>query len=85
MATYKLPSPSDADGSSAKQHRTSTVLHHHSVHYKQYVPSEGQIESEAVQTMMKRSLALALKHVGFDGADPVAMESFCAEVDECKL
>ncbi|KAK6583140.1 hypothetical protein PZA11_004216 [Diplocarpon coronariae] len=31
--------------------------------------------------LMKRSVALALEHVGFSGATPEAMEAFCAEVD----
>jgi len=59
-------------------------MHRHSTHHKQDIPPQGQIESETVREMVKRSLALVLKHVGFDGADPVAMESFYAEVDECE-
>jgi hypothetical protein len=33
--------------------------------------------------LLVRSIAIALKHVGFDGADPLALEAMCAEVEEC--
>lgn len=34
---------------------------------------------------IRRSIALALQHVGFDGATKEAMESFAAEVDSCTI
>jgi transcription initiation factor TFIID subunit 8 len=34
--------------------------------------------------LLGRSIAIALKHVGFDGADPLALEAMCAEVEECR-
>ncbi len=40
-------------------------------------------DEESAQTMLTRSIALALEAVGFQGADPVAIESFRAETEEC--
>ncbi len=34
--------------------------------------------------LLLRSVALALQHVGFASASPEALESLCAEVDECQ-
>lgn len=35
-------------------------------------------------TLLKRSVALALEHVGFAGAEAEALEAVCAEVDTCQ-
>jgi len=40
-------------------------------------------DEESVQTLLRRSIALVLEAVGFQGADPVAIESFRAETEEC--
>lgn len=37
------------------------------------------------QLGLKRSIALALQHVGFDGATPEAMESYAATVETCMI
>jgi transcription initiation factor TFIID subunit 8 len=34
--------------------------------------------------LLLRAVALALEHVGFDGASPEAMEAMCSEVDTCQ-
>jgi transcription initiation factor TFIID subunit 8 len=34
---------------------------------------------------LRKSIALALKHVGFDGATKEAMEAFTGEVDACEI
>ena len=36
-----------------------------------------------MQFLLTRSIALALEAVGFESADPVAVESFRAETEEC--
>ncbi len=33
--------------------------------------------------LLLRSIALALEHVGFEGASPEALEAFCAEAETC--
>lgn len=40
-------------------------------------------EEESAQELLTRSITLALEAVGFQGADPVALESFRAETEEC--
>lgn len=40
-------------------------------------------DEESVQALLSRSVALALEAVGFDGADPLAIEAFRAEAEEC--
>ncbi|KAL9608400.1 MAG: hypothetical protein Q9167_006763 [Letrouitia subvulpina] len=44
-------------------------------------PAPLQDESLA-HNMLTRSICLALRAVGFDGAGPLVLESFCAEVEE---
>jgi transcription initiation factor TFIID subunit 8 len=33
--------------------------------------------------LLERTIALALQHVGFEGASKESMEAFCSEVDTC--
>lgn len=40
-------------------------------------------DGEVLQSLLTRSIGLALDAVGFEAAEPVAMESFRAEVEEC--
>lgn len=42
-------------------------------------------DGEKPQSLLTRSLALALEVVGFEGAEPMAMESFQAAVEECRI
>lgn len=40
-------------------------------------------DEEAVQSMLMRSIGLALEAVGFEAAAPDAMEAFRVDVEEC--
>lgn len=40
-------------------------------------------DDEAVQSMLTRSIGLALEAVGFEAAAPEAIESFRLNVEEC--
>ena len=40
-------------------------------------------DEEAVQSMLTRSIGLALEAVGFEAAAPDAMETFRVDVEEC--
>jgi len=40
-------------------------------------------DEETAQTLLTRSIVLALEAVGFQGAEPLAVESFRAETEEC--
>jgi hypothetical protein len=60
--------------------------YHHKLHWKQQVSGEAAriCQHDAViQLQLLRAISLALEAVGFEHADPVALESFRAEVEEC--
>lgn len=40
-------------------------------------------DEEAIQSMLTRSIGLALEAVGFEAAAPEAIESFRGDVEEC--
>ena len=79
-AGHDTPAPS--------KHHIATSYHHHSLHWRQELPagiSSGVCQDEAViQSLLAHSIVLALESVGFQLADPVALESFRADVEECK-
>lgn len=61
---------------------------HHSLHWQQDTAGLSVAtcqDDELIQSLLSRSIVLALKAVGFEQADPVAVESFRAEVEECML
>lgn len=63
-------------------------LHHHGLERRQYLPDQFEPpfqDGEAAHYLLTRALGLALEAVGFEGADPVAIESFRALVEECEL
>lgn len=59
---------------------------HHALRYSQLPPNgtaSTPQDDSIIQTLLSRSVSLALNAVGFDGADPVAAESFRAQAEEC--
>ena len=63
-------------------------LHHHGLKWRQDLPDHFEPplqDGEAVHSLLTRALGLALEAVGFEGAEPIAMESFRALAEECKL
>ena len=42
-------------------------------------------DNELIQSLLSSSIARVLEAVGFEEANPVAVESFRAAVEECKL
>ena len=61
---------------------------HHSIRWQQDTAGLSIATSqddELIQSLLSRSIVLALEAVGFERADPVAIESFRAEVEECRL
>lgn len=69
----------------AKKQNRGALRHHKPVWDLQRstrLAAPGQDEGE-IQALLTRSLALALGVAGFDGAEPMAMESFRAAVEEC--
>ncbi|KAI9673640.1 MAG: hypothetical protein M1817_002277 [Caeruleum heppii] len=78
-STLKRPATSlSQDPPSTKRPK----VHHHYPHHRQNIPADGDLENIHIQTLLTRSLSLVLKDAGFDGAEPVAVESFRAEVEE---
>ncbi|MCJ1471437.1 hypothetical protein MMC13_000076 [Lambiella insularis] len=64
------------------------ALKHHSLHWQQKdagLRSGICQDDEVLQTLLRRSIMLALDAVGFENADPIAIESFQAEVEEYML
>ena len=62
-------------------------LRHHGLRWRQELPGPLDApfqDDEAVQALLTRSIGLALEAVGFESADPVAVESFRALAEECK-
>lgn len=72
----------DAPVATKKQH----YHHQHNIRWKDKlsVPAAFNQSDEAIQNELSRSIALVLEAVGFERADPVALESFRALVEECK-
>lgn len=69
----------------AKKQNRGNLRHHKPVWDLQRptrLAAPGQDEGK-IQALLTRSLALALEGVGFEGAEPIAMESFRATVEEC--
>ena len=75
----------DFDLPSTKKQRSRPPRHHKLI----WGPTEAirqqacLQDEESAQALLMRSIALALEAVGFEGADPVAIESFRAETEEC--
>jgi hypothetical protein len=61
------------------------TVHHSFSQQQQYSPEAPSklTEEGFIDEQMKRSIALALVAVGFDGATPDALESFRGEVEQC--
>ena len=76
----------DLDAPAAKKHCPG-LAHRHKLRWNPertgllFSPCQDE---EIVQSLLTRSISLALEAVGFEAADPIAIESFRAEVDECK-
>ncbi|KAI9881625.1 MAG: hypothetical protein M1830_000190 [Pleopsidium flavum] len=92
-----IPSPSSSlKRSSPTEHRETPpptrqrlgLRHHHQLRHTELshkaTVSISQDES-LIQGFLSRSIGLALNAVGFDGADPVAAESFRAQAEEYML
>jgi hypothetical protein len=76
----------DLDAPAAKKRCTGLVRHHR---IKSNLDRNGPLflpcqDGEVIESLLTRSISLALEVVGFDAVDPIAIESFRAEVEECK-
>ena len=60
---------------------------HHSVHWRPQATDLAAAvcpDHSAIQSLLSRCIALALDVVGFEHAEPVAIESFRADVQACE-
>lgn len=74
----------DFDAPMPKQRRHH--IQHHRIRWRQAVEGEAATtcqDNEAIQSLLSRSIGLALEAVGFERADPVAIESFRAAAEQC--
>lgn len=90
MAVYqslpaKRSAPSDLLGLPPRKKQNCGQIRHHRPNWdpqRQQLKEPWQDE-EAVQSMLTRSIGLALEAVGFEAAAPDAMETFRIDVEEC--
>ena len=66
-----------------KQNRGQLRHHQPNWDFQREQLKEPWQDAEAVQSMLTRSIGLALEAVGFDASAPDAMEAFRLEVEEC--
>lgn len=79
-------STANLDLPTAKKQHLRPARHHHKLQWKPHEATRHQLspqDEESARFLLTRSIALALEAVGFESADPVAIESFRAEVEEC--
>ena len=60
--------------------------HHHRLHWKQAVQHSTNScdDEELIRQQLLRAISMALEAVGFTHAEPVALEGFRAQVEECE-
>lgn len=74
------------DAPAAKKQNRGSIRHHRpfwpptQAIRDQTAPQDG----ESVDTLLERSIVLALEAVGFAGADACALQAFRLEVEECR-
>ena len=81
----RTSSTAELESPAAKKLKCISVKHHKplwDLQREQGLESPWR-DDEAAQSMLSRSIGLALKAVGFDAADPVAIDSFRSGVEEC--
>ncbi|KAI9850347.1 MAG: hypothetical protein M1838_005794 [Thelocarpon superellum] len=83
--SLKRPSPSDEGSARALKRQRRTISHHHRIQNRPPSQSAAPLDNEVAQSMLLRSLGLALQSAGFEGADTAALESLRAAVDEYLL
>ncbi len=83
-SSLKRASPSDIELTPPTK-RQDRRKRHHALRYSQLHKGSASItqDDSIIQNLLSRSVSLALDAVGFDGADPVAVESFRAQTEEC--
>lgn len=82
----RTSSTADFDLPAAKKQQLRPTRHHHKLQWNPDYIARHQTspqDEEGARVLLARSIVLALEAVGFESADPVAIESFRAEVEEC--
>jgi hypothetical protein len=75
-----------AQASPSKRLRKPYAHHHSFQAYQEEILDQSTFfDRESIDQLLRRSIGLVLRHDGFEIADPVALESFRAEVEECEL
>jgi hypothetical protein len=81
----RTSSTAQLDDPAAKKLNRGPVRHHKPTWDLQWEQRRNAIvqDDEAIQSMLTRSIGLALEAVGFEAAAPEAVESFRGDVEEC--
>jgi transcription initiation factor TFIID subunit 8 len=86
----KRSTPTQSDDELVDEHRSKKIRLEPKLPHTPPPEKSQELETEKAphydddpKLLLRRSIAIALRHVGFDGADPLALEAMCAEVDEC--
>lgn len=76
--------PEDSDYADSKRIKRH-YHHHHRLHYPvaPELPEPAIIDEVSVDHLMNRSIGQVLREVGFDLADPIALDGFRNATEEC--
>lgn len=69
-------------------HPSKKRFHHHAPKWREDLPIHFEPplqDHEVVDALLTRAIGLALETVGFEGAEPIASESFRSLAEECEL
>lgn len=80
------PNELEEDDRTSKRSKTSKTADKDGLEAQtpEYMGLVADLYDEKPRQLLMRSVALALEHVGFDGATPEAIEAICSEADVCK-
>ena len=81
----RTSSVAEFDEPTAKKLNRGPVRHHKATwnHHRQARHAANVLNDEDVQSLLIRSISLALQAVGFEAATPEAIDSFRGNVEEC--
>jgi hypothetical protein len=77
---------SELEAPASKRLRGNLLRYHSFQPYQETADQDSALLPQpAIDQLLSRSISLVLSHDGMEMADPVALESFRAQVEECGL
>ena len=85
ISIKRSPSLANLDEPDRKKMKRSTVRHHKLAWDSQRQQRQDEVwqDEASLQSMLARSVALALEAVGFEAAEPGALSALCSDAEEC--